>query len=125
MDKQECELFRNMLNNLQDEILSHSGPAISKLMREQEREIEAFAETCIHMTQTLNLRLRSRESKLIRKIKTALERLDEGTYGLCEICGETISTKRLMARPVTTKCIECKEMEEKGEQQANSQPISG
>lgn len=125
MNEQERQQFRNMLNNLLDEILRHSAPALSELMREQDREIEAFAETYIHMTRTLNLRLRSRESKLIRKIKTALERIDEGTYGFCETCGETISTKRLLARPVTTKCIECKELEEKGEKQSNSQPISG
>ncbi len=125
MNGQENELFKKMLNTLLDEILYHSSPTISELMRVQDREIESFAETYIHMSRTLNLKLRSRESKLIRKIKTALERIDEGTYGLCEICGESISTKRLMARPVTTKCIECKELEEQGEKKNSSQPISG
>jgi len=62
------------------------------------------------------LRIRDRERKLIGKIKEALERIETGSYGICEVCGEDISEARLIARPVTTYCIECKkrqEMEEK------------
>jgi len=58
------------------------------------------------------LRIRDRERKLILKIRDALERIDNGTYGICESCGEDISIKRLKARPVTTQCIECKTKEE-------------
>lgn len=54
------------------------------------------------------LRIRDRERKLILKVKEALERIDNGTFGICEACGKAISEKRLMARPVTTLCIECK-----------------
>jgi DnaK suppressor protein len=61
------------------------------------------------------LRIRDRERKLISKIKEALERIEDGTYGLCEACGEPISEKRLLARPVTTLCIECKARQEKQE----------
>jgi DnaK suppressor protein len=58
------------------------------------------------------LRIRDRESKLIRKIKSALERIENGTFGVCETCGGEISIKRLKARPVTSQCIECKSKEE-------------
>jgi DnaK suppressor protein len=58
------------------------------------------------------LRIRDREHKLIKKIKKALERIDNGTFGICETCGEEISVKRLKARPVTSQCIECKSKEE-------------
>ena len=58
------------------------------------------------------LRIKDRERKLITKVKEALERIDNGTYGICESCGKPISEKRLMARPVTTECIECKTEEE-------------
>ncbi len=54
------------------------------------------------------LRIRDRERKLILKVKEALERIDNGTFGICEACGKAISEKRLMARPVTTLCIDCK-----------------
>jgi DnaK suppressor protein len=58
------------------------------------------------------LRMRDRESKLIRKIKNALVRIEEGTFGICEMCGEPIAVKRLKARPVTTHCIDCKRVME-------------
>jgi len=49
---------------------------------------------------------------LIGKNREALGRLEEGTFGICEACGEEIPLKRLMARPVTTLCIECKKEQE-------------
>ena len=58
------------------------------------------------------LRIRDRERKLIGKIKDALERIENGTYGICESCEEEISDKRLRARPVTTLCIKCKKKQE-------------
>ncbi|MEK6691286.1 MAG: RNA polymerase-binding protein DksA [Nitrospirota bacterium] len=61
------------------------------------------------------LRLRGREQKLLKKIEDALEKIESGTYGICETCGEKISIKRLEARPVTTLCIECKTKQEKEE----------
>jgi len=61
------------------------------------------------------LRLRSRESKLIKKIDETIERIDKGEYGICEDCGEEIDARRLEARPVTTFCIECKTRQEEDE----------
>jgi DnaK suppressor protein len=60
-------------------------------------------------------RLRDREKFLIRKIETALRRMEDGEYDECESCGEYISFKRLKARPETTYCIVCKEEQEKVE----------
>ena len=62
------------------------------------------------------LRLRDREKFLLGKIDEALRRLDENTIDECEDCGESIGFKRLLARPVTTYCIDCKEEREKEEQ---------
>jgi DnaK suppressor protein len=115
MDKKELEQFKKILTDLMGELVDQSGQTVSELMLEQDREIEPLAESSIQMNWALTLRLRSRESRLIKKIKSALERIEDGTYGICESCGENISLKRLMARPVTSKCIECKEMEEKME----------
>ncbi|MES0337017.1 MAG: RNA polymerase-binding protein DksA [Candidatus Magnetobacterium sp. LHC-1] len=61
------------------------------------------------------LRLRGREQKLIKKIENALEKIENGTYGLCESCGTAIEFKRLDARPVTTLCIDCKIEQEEEE----------
>ncbi len=61
------------------------------------------------------LRLRSRESKLIKKIDDTIDLIDKGDYGTCEECGEEIDSRRLEARPVTTYCIECKTRQEEEE----------
>jgi DnaK suppressor protein len=61
------------------------------------------------------LRIRDRERKLILKIKEALARIEDGTFGICEECGEGISEDRLRARPVTTLCIACKTKAEEEE----------
>jgi DnaK suppressor protein len=66
------------------------------------------------------LRIKDRERKLITKVKEALDRIEDGSFGICESCGRPISEKRLMVRPVTTQCIECKtddEQRERGVQQ--------
>ena len=61
------------------------------------------------------LKLKGRERKLLAKIDEAIEKIDNGTYGICESCGEEINIKRLEARPVTTMCIECKTEQEEEE----------
>ena len=63
----------------------------------------------------MNLMLRDRERVLLRKIDDALEKIDAGSYGQCENCGEVIEVKRLEARPVTDMCILCKEEQEQME----------
>jgi DnaK suppressor protein len=70
------------------------------------------------------LRLRDREKWLLGKIGSAIERLERGTIDECEDCGEQISFRRLLARPVTTYCIDCKEEREK-EELAQSMVLRG
>jgi DnaK suppressor protein len=57
-------------------------------------------------------RIRSRESRLIKKIRESLLAIEEGTFGICEDCEEPISIARLKARPVTRYCIACKSRRE-------------
>lgn len=61
------------------------------------------------------LRLRGRERKLLKKIEDAIDRIEQGLFGICDKCGEAIDIKRLEARPVTTMCIECKTQQEEEE----------
>jgi len=63
----------------------------------------------------LLLRLRGREQRLLKKIDSAIEKIDSGTFGICEVCGQDIGIKRLEARPVTTMCIHCKTEQEEEE----------
>ena len=65
----------------------------------------------------LELRTRDRERKLLRKIDSALARIEEGNYGFCDETGEEIGLKRLEARPVATLCVEAQERREMAERQ--------
>jgi len=61
------------------------------------------------------LRLKGREQKLLKKIEEAMERINQGVFGICDKCGLEIDIRRLEARPVTTMCIECKTLQEEEE----------
>jgi DnaK suppressor protein len=65
----------------------------------------------------LELRTRDRERKLLKKIDSALERIEDGSYGYCEETGEEIGLKRLEARPVATLSLEAQERREMAEKQ--------
>ncbi len=63
----------------------------------------------------MRLRLRNREALYLKKINQALRRIEEGEFGICEGCGDDIGLKRLLARPTTSMCVNCKEADEKRE----------
>ncbi|MBU0465620.1 MAG: RNA polymerase-binding protein DksA [Proteobacteria bacterium] len=112
MDEKQIEFFRNVLNNSLDKLLNQADMVVSELVSQSGQEIEYLDRASAYADQSLKLKIRTRESRLIKKLKQALERIENGTYGFCEECEEEISIKRLEARPVTTKCIDCKENEE-------------
>ena len=111
MNKKEVEFFRNLLNQLIQELRSEAGKTVEDMEGD-----EAFPDPTDRASMESNrdsvLRIRDRERKLIFKIEDALRRLDNGEYGICEECGEKIGIERLKARPVTTLCIECKSSQE-------------
>lgn len=77
---------------------------------------------------SFELRIKDRERKLISKVYEALKKIEDGTYGICESCGDSIGVKRLMARPVTNLCINCKsemEAEERKEETLAQQTARG
>lgn len=113
MDEKQIKYFRTILNNRLDELLIQANNTIYELASQNSQEIELIDLSFTSSNQDLKLRIRSRESRLIKKIRQALERIENNTYGICELCEEDISIRRLEARPVTTKCIHCKEKEER------------
>jgi RNA polymerase-binding transcription factor len=66
------------------------------------------------LSREIELSLEDNADRLLAAIDAALKRLDDGTYGVCESCGQNISPDRLEALPYATKCIECKRREERG-----------
>ena len=113
MDTTQIEFFRTVLVQRLNELLNQANHTMFELASQNFQEIESIDQASVEIDQSFKLRIRSRESLLIKKIRQALDRIENNTYGICESCGEAISIKRLEARPVTAKCIDCKEEEEK------------
>ncbi len=106
--------IRKKLNKQRIDLISEAGIALTALPDETvfpELGDQASAE----IDRNFMLKLKGRERKLLAKIDEAIEKIDNGTYGICESCGEEINIKRLEARPVTTMCIECKTEQEEEE----------
>lgn len=114
--KSEIEKIKKILLQQKEELIRKTQETMKD---ESEFDKDDLPDDIDHASfeynQSLTLRLRDREQYLLNKIIKALKMIDEGTYGICESCGEEIDIKRLMARPVATLCIKCKEEQEKRE----------
>ncbi len=115
MEQAQLEHFRKLLQGKLDELLGEADKTLEVMTDSDEHFPDPTDRATIESDRSFELRIRDRERKLIKKIRKALERIDDGSYGICEECGEDISFKRLEARPVATLCIECKSRQEKEE----------
>jgi len=112
MNKKDVKFFEKLLHKRLQELLSHAGETVSGMTEQKENFPDPTDRATLESDRNFMLRIRDREHKLIKKVKKALDRIENGTFGICEKCGEDISIERLKARPVTTQCIECKTKEE-------------
>jgi len=115
MKPERLQFFRYMLNQRISELLNEAEKTVSEMTDGRENYPDPNDRASLESDRNFELRIRDRERKLIQKMKEAIKRIDEGTFGICEECGGPISEKRLMARPVTTQCIDCKTKQEKME----------
>lgn len=112
MKNKDIEFFKELLTRRLNELLNQAGNTVSGMTAPKENFPDPTDRASLEADRNFMLRIRDREHKLIKKIKKALERIENGTFGICESCGEDIAIKRLKARPVTSQCIECKSKEE-------------
>ena len=116
MNAKESKRFKKML---EDSKLALLQSAKKTLMEESNFDTDDLPDeidlASSEYAQSMVFRLRDREKFLLKKIDKALQRIEEGTFGICERCEEPINAKRLEGRPVTTLCIRCKEEQEKKE----------
>ncbi len=112
--------IREILEAQRDEILALSEEIISSggMGTDGTNFPDMSDQATVEQDQSLNIRMRSREQRLLVKIEEALERIANGEYGSCSSCGEEIALPRLKVRPVTTLCIECKTEQEAEEAMA-------
>jgi DnaK suppressor protein len=120
MDKERLAFFKELLNERMKTLIDEAEKTVTGMTNDKsvfpDPTDRAYQET----ERTFELRIRDRERKLILKIKEALARIEDGTFGICEECGAEISEERLKARPVTTLCVKCKESAEAEEKKKAS-----
>jgi DnaK suppressor protein len=112
MKKKDVQYFKELLEGRLADLLSRADDTVSGMTDSKENFPDPTDRASLESDRNFLLRIRDRESKLINKIRQALERIENDTFGICESCGEDISIKRLKARPVTSQCIDCKSKEE-------------
>jgi DnaK suppressor protein len=117
MNPLQLEYFRQKLLSWRAELLQESSETLHHLQEESLAEPDIADRASLETDRSLELRTRDRERKLLRKIDSALARINEGTYGYCDETGEEIGLKRLEARPVATLCLEAQERRELAERQ--------
>ena len=117
MNKKELDHFRAKLEAMSQDILSEAEKTLSEMTDQSDNFPDPADRATAESNRNFELRIRDRERKLLAKIKEAMERLENGTYGICESCDDDISAKRLEARPVTTLCVKCKTAQEQHEKE--------
>ena len=112
MRKKDLAYFKKALSTWRMELLNDGDGTVSELLTSRERSADPVDQSTIDTERNFAIRIRDREKQLVRKIDKALENIENGTFGICEECGDKIAIKRLKVRPVTTYCIECKKEKE-------------
>ncbi len=108
MKNKDLEYFRKMLTCWQEDLYKQADVTVADLQKPTVKAIDPVDQASLQTTRDFTLRIKVREGRLIGKINQSLSRIEEGTFGICDMCGEEISIQRLKARPVTNFCITCK-----------------
>lgn len=116
MNKEKLKKFRKLFEAKRNCMLFND-----KVIREDfsvcsDDRYDEIDQATTDVEQSMRMRLRNRETLYIKKINEALQRIEEGTFGECESCGEDIELRRLEARPEATLCVGCKEEQERKEE---------
>ena len=119
MNAKMKEYFKQKLLSWKNELLKESSQTLNNLQSDNEAKPDITDRASEEIDRSFELRTRDRERKLLNKINSALQRIEDGSYGYCEETGEPIGLKRLEARPVATLSLEAQEMHEKDEKRLN------
>jgi DnaK suppressor protein len=116
MKKTELDKFRELLEAKRAEIIRRAQQTLDEDMSLDVNDLpDEMDLASSEYLQSFTFRLRGREKIFLEKIQKALNKIADGSFGVCEECGSGISSKRLEARPETTLCIRCKEDQERVE----------
>lgn len=111
MNAAQLAFFRELLNKQRQDLIDNASMTIDHL-RDGEAEADPNDRATIEEENSIELRIRDRERKMLPRVEAALARIDSGKYGFCEETGEPIGLPRLLARPTTVYSIEAQERHE-------------
>jgi DnaK suppressor protein len=115
VEQKDLDSFKQLLTQWLDELLGKSANTVVGLIAAEDHLPDPLDQAVFDTERSYTLRIRDRESVLIKKIHASLEDIEDGVYGICDDCGRDISIKRLNARPVARRCIRCKTRQEERE----------
>lgn len=115
MNPLQKEYFRQKLLNWRADLLRESSETLESMQSESLAQPDLTDRASMETDRAIELRTRDRERKLIAKIDSALERIEDDSYGYCEETGEPISLRRLEARPIAVLSLEAQEHHERME----------
>jgi len=116
MTKSQLKKFKDLLESKRQEIIRRAQATLEEDMTLDANDLpDEMDLASSEYLQSFTFRLRGREKVFLDKIQKALEKIEDGSFGVCDDCAEKISIKRLEARPETTLCIRCKEDQERVE----------
>ena len=119
MRKRDLERFRKILLEQRSQILGRERQMLAGEVYVDSDDFPDQIDTAVSESSlSLTGRMRERERGLLDKVEKSLEKIEQGTYGKCEGCGEEIGLERLRARSVADVCIDCKDEQERLERQA-------
>jgi len=112
MEEQDLEYFKEILIAWLAELRHSAGNTVEGLLNVEAISADFLDCASFESDRSTALRIRDRESMLIKKIRSSLEDIENGEYGICEDCGREIAIERLKARPIARRCIQCKTRQE-------------
>jgi DnaK suppressor protein len=117
LNKKELKKFQELLEEKRKAVLERAREmlAVENMALDTNDLPDEMDLASSEYLQSFEFRLRGREKSLLSKLDLALKKIDDGSFGVCEVCEEPIGKKRLEARPETTLCIKCKEDQEREE----------
>lgn len=115
MKEKQLKKFKAQLEEMKEKIINDVEQTLSEMTTQNGNIPDPNDRATVESDRNFELRIRDRERKLMNKIEEALGRIDDGSYGICDGCGEDIAVKRLEARPVAKFCIDCKTQQEQRE----------
>ncbi|MEM1050991.1 MAG: RNA polymerase-binding protein DksA [Pseudomonadota bacterium] len=115
MNERQQAYFQMLLLEWKRSIYSAAGQTLQSLANGPIREADLNDRASSETDWGIELRTRDRQRKLVSKIDSALRRIEQGEYGYCEVTGDPIGLRRLIARPVATMTVEAQEAHERKE----------